>query len=322
MSRAEELTEEQWAVIEHLFPELQPREDARGRPPADTRAVLSGVLWVMRTGAPWADLPERYPPYQTCHRRFQLVGANGHATSGLGSTGRGSAKSGQTRPVGVLHRRDLCSREKRGAGVGKTKRGKRTKIMAVADRNGLPIAVHTESASPHEVTLLQAILEQSLLGKRPTRLIGDKAYDSDKLDAKLEEQGIELIAPHRSNRTVPQTQDGRALRRTVRRWKIERLFAWLGNFRRLLHRWEYHLENYTGFVQLGCMIILLRNYFLRWLLLKRNYLILVRGGVPPCSSLKIQARHSNSSRITPSYHTHVPTFITTPCRLSPKRRLG
>lgn len=71
MSRVEELTEEQWSVIEQLFPELQPREDGRGRPPADTRAVLSGVLWIMRTGAPWADLPERYPPYQTCHRRFQ-----------------------------------------------------------------------------------------------------------------------------------------------------------------------------------------------------------------------------------------------------------
>ena len=71
MSRAEELTEEQWSVIEHLFPELQPREDGRGRPPADSRAILSGVLWIMRTGAPWADLPERYPPYQTCHRRFQ-----------------------------------------------------------------------------------------------------------------------------------------------------------------------------------------------------------------------------------------------------------
>ncbi|HQW20598.1 MAG TPA: transposase [Rhodocyclaceae bacterium] len=53
-SRAEELTEEQWAVIEHLFPELQPREEGRGRPPADTRAVLNGVLWIMRTGAPWA----------------------------------------------------------------------------------------------------------------------------------------------------------------------------------------------------------------------------------------------------------------------------
>jgi len=197
------------------------------------------------------DLPQAFPG----------VGANGHATRGPGGAGRGSAKSRQTRPVGVLHRRDLRSREKRGSGVGKTKRGKGTKIMAVADRNGLPIAVHTESASPHEVTLVQATLEQSLLSERPTRLIGDKAYDSDKLDAELEQQGIELIAPHRSNRMGSKTQDGRVLRRYVRRWKIERLFAWLGNFRRLLHRWEYHLENYTGLVQLGCMLILLRNYF-------------------------------------------------------------
>jgi len=197
------------------------------------------------------DLPQTFPG----------VGANGHAESGLGSAGRGFAKSRQARPVGVLHRRDLRSREKGGSGVGKTKRGKGTKIMAVADRNGLPIAVHTESASPHEVTLVQATLERSVVREQPTRLIGDKAYDSDKLDAKLEQQGIELIAPHRSNRNAPQTQDGRVLRRYLRRWKIERLFAWLGNFRRLLHRWEYHLENYTGFVQLGCMIILLRNYF-------------------------------------------------------------
>jgi transposase len=71
MSRAEELTDEQWAVLEPLFPELVPREDGRGRPPKDTRAVLNGVLWILRTGAPWHDMPRRFPPYQTCHRRFQ-----------------------------------------------------------------------------------------------------------------------------------------------------------------------------------------------------------------------------------------------------------
>lgn len=110
-------------------------------------------------------------------------------------------------------------------------------------------------------SLVQATLEQSLLGEQPARLIGDKAYDSDQLDAKIEQQDIELIAPHQSNRTARQTQDGRALRRYVRRWKIERLFAWLGKFRSLLDRWEFHLENYTGLVQLGCILILLRNYF-------------------------------------------------------------
>jgi len=92
-------------------------------------------------------------------------------------------------------------------------------------------------------------------------MIGDKAYDSDPLDACLAAQGIEMIAPHKGGRRRTPSQDGRALRRYVRRWKVERLFAWLGNFRRLLHRWEYHLPNFTGFVQLGCILILLRNYF-------------------------------------------------------------
>ena len=92
-------------------------------------------------------------------------------------------------------------------------------------------------------------------------MIGDKAYDSDRLDARLAQQGIEMIAPHRGGRRRRPSQDGRALRRYVRRWKVERLFAWLGNFRRLLNRWEYHLDNFTGFVQLGCILILLRNYF-------------------------------------------------------------
>lgn len=65
------LTDSQWAVLNPLIPEPSPRKDGRGRPWKDRRAVLDGILWVLRTGAPWADLPERYPPYQTCHRRFQ-----------------------------------------------------------------------------------------------------------------------------------------------------------------------------------------------------------------------------------------------------------
>jgi len=65
-----DLTDAQWAVLEPLFRPKR-REDGRGRPWQDTRAVLNGVFWVLRTGAPWHDLPSRYPPYQTCHRRFQ-----------------------------------------------------------------------------------------------------------------------------------------------------------------------------------------------------------------------------------------------------------
>jgi IS4 transposase len=77
----------------------------------------------------------------------------------------------------------------------------------------------------------------------------------------LARQHIELIAPHRSNRIAPVTQDGRPLRRYRCRWKIERLFAWLHNFRRISTRHEYYLDNYLGFAQLGCVLILLQNGF-------------------------------------------------------------
>lgn len=61
----------QWALLDPLIPQPARRRDGRGRPWKDRRVVLNGILWVLRTGAPWADLPDRYPPYQTCHRRFQ-----------------------------------------------------------------------------------------------------------------------------------------------------------------------------------------------------------------------------------------------------------
>jgi transposase len=142
--------------------------------------------------------------------------------------------------------------------VGKTKRGKGTKLMALADASGLPLAVHAASASPQEVTLVEATLEASFLGEEPERLIGDRAYDSDPLDAALRERGVEMIAPHHRNRKKPETQDRRKLRRYKGRWKIERLIAWLGSFRRLVVRYERRAENYLGFVQLGCIVILLR----------------------------------------------------------------
>ena len=63
--------DEQWANIEPLIPKPTRRADGRGRPWQDTRAVWNGILWILRTGAPWQDLPDRYPPYQTCHQRYQ-----------------------------------------------------------------------------------------------------------------------------------------------------------------------------------------------------------------------------------------------------------
>ena len=130
--------------------------------------------------------------------------------------------------------------------------------MAICDRHGLPLAVHVASASPYEPHLVPATLDARFVRDLPPRLIGDRGYDSDLLDATLHQQyGIEMIAPHRTRRR--RTQDGRPLRRYRRRWRIERLFAWLQNSRRLVTRWEHHVGNFLGFLQLACAQILLRH---------------------------------------------------------------
>ena len=107
-------------------------------------------------------------------------------------------------------------------------------------------------------TLVNATLEARFVTKVPARLIGDNAYDSDKLDVELGQRGVELIAPHQSNRKR-KTQDGRPLRRDRHRWKVERLFAWLQNFRRIVVRYERNPENFLGMLHLACCLILMRR---------------------------------------------------------------
>jgi transposase len=96
--------------------------------------------------------------------------------------------------------------------------------------------------------------------KNPKRIIADKGYDSDPLRKRLAERGIELICPYRSNNKEKKYQDGRKLRRYKRRWTIERTFAWLQNFRRLVVRWDRKLAVYQGFFHIACILITLRQF--------------------------------------------------------------
>jgi transposase len=120
--------------------------------------------------------------------------------------------------------------------------------------------VSVQSASTAECQLVEEVLAGSFLDKLPARLVGDKTYDSDPLDAKLAaDYGIEMIAPNPRGRKR-RTQDGRKLRRYRKRWKVERLFAWMHNFRRIVTRWEYHIENFLGFVHLAAFACCLDIY--------------------------------------------------------------
>ncbi|WP_200907056.1 IS5 family transposase [Desulfatitalea tepidiphila] len=258
-----ELTNEQWKRIEPILLSSALTKDPRGRPARDPREVLNGILWIMRTRAPWKDLPQRYPPYQTCHRRFQQL-----------------VKQGVSRRIAQELLEDLNERGKsditeafidvsfapvkKGCLLSpKTKRDKGTKIMAIADAAGLPVAAFVESASPHEVKLVEDTIDSSFTQYAPDKLIGDKSYDSDKHnDQLLDERGVEMIAPHRKVRKKPNTQAGRKLRRYRRLWGRSSVcsFGWLQNYRRLIVRYEYHVENFLAMVQLGCIKILLRFF--------------------------------------------------------------
>lgn len=139
--------------------------------------------------------------------------------------------------------------------------------MVVVDGQGVPLGNHLDSASPAEVKLVERTLAQVRVPRpgrgrpksKPERLIADRAYDSDPLRRRLKQRGIQLICPHRKNRCKAATQDGRALRRYRRRWKVERTFAWLGNFRRLVVRYERRLSIYNAFFHVACLLITLRH---------------------------------------------------------------
>jgi len=164
--------------------------------------------------------------------------------------------------------RQFRSGEKRGSKVGKTKRGKGTKWMVVVDGEGLPLGKQLYSASPNEVRLAEETLASVRVSRRhgrgrprekARRVIADRAFDSDPLRERLEARGIELIVPHRWNRSKPRRQDGRALRRYRRRWKVERTMAWLGNFRRLVVRYDRSITIYEAFFHIACFMIVLRR---------------------------------------------------------------
>ena len=164
--------------------------------------------------------------------------------------------------------RQFCSGQKMGSAVGKTRRGKGTKWMVVVDGQGLPLGNDLHSASPAEVRLAEGTLQTIRVGRRhrpgrprqkPRRVIADGGYDSDPLRERLARRGIEWIAPHHKNRTRPATQDGRSLRRYKRRWIVERTIGWLGNYRRLVVRYDRSLTIYQAFFHIACFMIVLRR---------------------------------------------------------------
>jgi len=255
------LTEEQLDWLCEQIPD-PPRNPKGGRPPLNKRKVIAGVFWILDNGAKWKDLPKRFGAKSSVHAYFQKWVRDGIFEKLMRTAGRCVEERGGFKLYECFIDGTFSKAKGGGDGVGCTKAGKGVKIMVLVDARGLPIAVDTTSANPHESQLVQQLFGFMLSEESPQRVIGDKAYDSDTLDEELAQDDIELIAPHRKNRK-PQnkTQDGRPLRRYKRRWKVERTIAWLQHYRRLCIRWEKSTKLFQGFLHFGCTLLLLKQVY-------------------------------------------------------------
>ena len=210
------LSDEHWERIREHFPEEHIPEGRPGRKPIPTHAVLEAVLWILNTGAQWHMLPQCYPHYKTVHRRFQQWCRQEVLRNLLKDLANALREEGEIDESECFIDATFASAKGGGGQIGPTKHGKGVKILAIVDRHGLPLSVSTHAANHHEVRLVQLSFDFSMLEAKPENLVGDRAYDSDCLDEELKSQGVELIAPHRSNRTLRKRQDGRRLRRYAR----------------------------------------------------------------------------------------------------------
>jgi transposase len=136
--------------------------------------------------------------------------------------------------------------------------------LVVDAANGIPVGLAVDAASVPETALGPAALAlmpipAATLAAAPVPVLADKAYDSDGLREHLADEGYVLVAPHRDNRVSPPMIDGRRLRRYKRRWKVERTFAWLHSYRRVVTRHEKSCQRFEGFVQMACAFMALGN---------------------------------------------------------------
>jgi transposase len=260
------LTDRQWAFIQPLLP-----PPARtGRPRADDRRTIEGILYVLITGCRWQDLPREYGAPTTVWRRLRRWGKEGVWECIWRTALAALNRHGELDWSLAFLDGSFAPAKRGGDKVGLTKKGKGTKWMLVVDGNGLPLGYHLDSAACAEVKLaertLDAIHVSSGRGRpkqRPAKLVADRGYDSSDFRRALRRRGIGMCIPAKRRPAKWRPKRGRpvvARREEYRqRFKVERSFAWLGNFRRLLIRWEHDCAVYASFFTVAVMIVCLRR---------------------------------------------------------------
>ena len=215
--KSRDLTDEQWALIQPLLP--PPHK--RGRPRADDRQVLNGILYVLRTGIPWNDLPERYGDDSTCHRRLATWEADGTWERLWRAFLSTLDEQGQAGVDPSLPRWQLRPGQKGGDAVGWGRRGKGSQRHVITDGAGRPLAFTLTGAQVNEKRVALQTVDRVWVKRkkgrpkqRPKQLAADGGYDS---------------RPLRKRQRRRRGRPAKVHPVSGQRWKVERAFAWLNN---------------------------------------------------------------------------------------------
>lgn len=249
------LNDQKWSLFEKFF-----SPQTRGRPRIwNDRIILEALLYVLRNGCTWADLPKNYPPKSTVYDRFRRWCADGIFEQIRNTILEILVEGGmdiRVAYIDVTFIRGCLGGDK----IGTTKWGKGSKIMVIVNHESKPLAAIVTSANPHELRLLDETLRDLPDILAPKILVGDRAYDSDSHDKKAYEKGIQLVAPHKKNRKKQRTQDAKELEIFYKeRWRVERFFAWTKYARRLLNRFEKKSFIFQNFLDLFSVLTFLKG---------------------------------------------------------------
>jgi transposase len=243
------LSDTEWRVIAPILP-CKPR----GVPRVDDRRVLNGIFWILRSGAPWRDLPERYGPYTTCYNRFVRWRRAGVWDRILAAISHGDDAEVQMIDSTIVraHQHASCIQNNDSEGFGRSRGGLTTKIHAVVDANGLPLQVMITGGQQHDSLMALALLEGLPSGGM---VLADKAYDATEIRTFVSSRGGWANIPPRRTRRDPICFSPYLYRH---RNHVERFFNRMKHCRRIATRYEKHAANFLAFVKLAAIRLWLR----------------------------------------------------------------
>ncbi|UVC19103.1 IS5 family transposase [Mesorhizobium onobrychidis] len=243
------LSDSEWRVIAPMLP-----NKARGIPRVDDRRILNGIFWVLRSGAPWRDLPKNYGPHTTCYNRFvrwRRAGVWDQIMDMLAASHDAAVQMIDTSVVRV-HQHGACIANNRDQQMGRSRGGLTSKIHAVVDANGLPVRIGLTSGEAHDNRLCSVLLS----GLHPhTMLLADRGYDADWIRELISAKGAWANIPPKRNRKEPISFSPYLYRA---RNLVERFFNKIKQCRRIATRYDKLAANYLAFVKLASIQLWLR----------------------------------------------------------------